>query len=501
LEHFARVGFGPCDRDLQDDRMERLHTGNMELEQAARYLEQAARHVAAHLARTREAPLAVRVSPETIREYLRYRYPFTKRVRVETLFSDVTDMLWRWTEHATNPRHFGLFRPGVDPVCVIADLLVAGYDPNLATWDFAPAANEIERHVLTFLMQRFGLDADAGAAHFTSGGQESNHTAVVAALSHRFPEVGAQGLRALAGEPVFYLSAEGHQSFDKVAHATGLGRRALRFVAVDDRLRMDLGALQTLIDGDQAQGRLPFLIVATAGTTSAGVIDPLSDVADIAERQGLWYHVDAAWGGAAIVSNRIRGTLAGIERADSITCDAHKWFSVPAGAGMFFCRHRAAVEAAFGTETAYVPDQAHDSRTYPFITSLQWSRRFMGLKLFMLLAACGERGLAARIEHQTAMGDLLRERLVANGFALLNETPLPVVCFTHPAIAGDYRAHHQIAMELGDRQLAWVSRTRLDGRVPALRACITHYETEARDIDVLVEGLRVAVRVLTTTAE
>ncbi len=460
-------------------------------------LEQAARHVAAHLARTREAPLAVRVSPETIRRYLRHQYPFTKPVSLETLFSDVTDMLWRWTEHATNPRHFGLFRPGVDPVCVIADLIVAGYDPNLATWDFAPAANEIERHVLTFFMRRFGLDAETGLAHFTSGGQESNHTAVVAALSHHFPEAGAHGLCALAGQPVFYLSAEGHHSFDKVAHATGLGREAMRFVPVDERLHMDLGALEALIDRDRAEGRLPFLIVATAGTTSAGEIDRLSGIADIAERHGLWYHVDAAWGGAAIVSNRLRGTLAGIARADSITCDAHKWLSVPVGAGMFFCRHRAAVEAAFGTETAYVPDQAHDSRTYPFITSLQWSRRFMGLKLFMLLAACGQRGLAARIEHQAAMGDLLRERLVATGFTLLNETPLPVVCFTHPAIAGDTRAHQQIATELGDRQIAWVSRTRLGGQVPALRACITHYETEARDIDALVEGLRVAVRVLT----
>jgi aromatic-L-amino-acid/L-tryptophan decarboxylase len=457
-------------------------------------LEHAARHIARHLIRTREAPLTVRVGPETIREHLRNRYPFSEPLPLETVFGDVTDMLWRWTEHATNPRHFGLFRPGVDPACVIADLIVAAYDPNLATWDFAPAANEIERHVLSFLMRRFGLDAEAGAAHFTSGGQESNHTAVVVALTQRFGEAGEHGLRALSGDPVFYLSAEGHHSFDKVAHATGLGRRALRFVPVDARLRMDLDALDALIDRDRSQGRLPFMIVATAGTTSAGVIDPLNGVADIAERYGLWCHVDAAWGGAAIVSDRLRPTLAGIERADSITCDAHKWLSVPVGAGMFFSRHRAAVDAAFATETAYVPDRARDSRTYPFITSLQWSRRFMGLKLFMLIAAHGQHGLAARLEHQAAMGDQLRDRLLANGFTLLNETPLPVVCFTHPAIAGDTRAHNEIAIELGSRQIAWVSRTRLDGRVPALRACITHFQTEPHDIDALVEGLQAAIR-------
>jgi aromatic-L-amino-acid/L-tryptophan decarboxylase len=325
-------------------------------------------------------------------------------------------------------------------------------------------------------------------------GQESNHTAVVVALTQRFGEAGDHGLRALSGDPVFYLSAEGHHSFDKIAHATRLGRRSLRFVPVDASLRMDLGALEALIQGDRAQGRLPFLIVATAGTTSAGVIDPLSGVAAIAERYGLWCHVDAAWGGAAIVSDRLRSALAGIERADSITCDAHKWLSVPVGAGMFFCRRRAVVDAAFATETAYVPDQARDSRRYPFITSLQWSRRFMGLKLFMLLAAHGQHGLAARLEHQTAMGEVLGDRLLASGFALLNETPLPVVCFTHPAIAGDSGAHNEIAIELGNRQIAWVSRTRLGRRVPALRACITHFQTGPGDIDALVEGLEVVIR-------
>jgi aromatic-L-amino-acid decarboxylase len=453
-------------------------------------IETAARQVSAYLARTREAPLAVRVDPEIIRRHLRERYTFDAAVPIDDVVTDVTDMLWRWTEHATHPRHFGLFRPGVDRACVIADLIAAAYDPNLATWDFSPAANEIERHVLLFLMRRFGLDPDAGTAQFTSGGQESNHTAVVVALTDRCRGVGEGGIRSLSGDPVFYLSGEGHHSFDKVAHATGLGRRALRFVPVDAALRMNPDALDAMIARDRADGRLPFLVVATAGTTSAGVVDPLERIADVAQRHALWYHVDAAWGGAAVVSDRLRGVLAGIERADSITCDAHKWLSVPVGAGMFFCRRRAAVDSAFATETAYVPDQARDTRTYPFITSLQWSRRFIGLKVFLLLTTHGQQGIAARLEHQTAMGDRLRERLTAAGFTILNQTPLPVVCFTHAAIAGDARAHNEIAIELGNRQLAWISRTRLDGRIPALRACITHFETDPADVDALVEGLQ-----------
>ncbi len=452
-----------------------------------------ARHVTDHLERKRDAPLAARVSPEEIRAHLRDRYPFTGPLALETVFDDVTAMLWRWTEHASNPRHFGLFRPGVDATCVIAETLVAAYDANLATWDFAPGANEIERHTLAFLMRRLGLDPDSGLAQFTSGGQESNHTAVIAALTTAFPEIGRQGLRALGGNPVFYLSAEGHHSFEKVAHATGLGREALRFVPVDARLRMDAGALARQIAGDRSRGCLPFLIVGTAGTTSAGVIDPLGELAEVARAHGLWYHVDAAWAGAAAVSDRLRPLLAGIEQADSITCDAHKWLSVPVAAGMFFCRARRSVETAFATETAYVPERAADGRVYPFVTSLQWSRRFNGLKLFMLLAERGQPGLAARLEQHAALGDALRTRLLDAGFVLLNDTPLPVVLFTQRTIAGNVAAHDRICATLRERQIAWISRTLLPGRVPALRAQITHFQTGRDDLDALVDGVRDAL--------
>lgn len=456
-------------------------------------LQNVARHVSQYLQRTREAPVSVRVGPDEIREHLCNAYSFAGSRPLDAVFDDVTAMMWKWTEHGSNPRHLGLFRPGVDPTCIVAETLAAAYDPNLATWDFAPAANEIERHTLHFFMRRFGLDPEDGIAHFTSGGLESNHTAVIAALTFAFPEVGRQGLRALGGRPVFYLSAEGHHSFEKIAHATGLGREALRFVPVDARFRMDTAALARQIQSDRSTGMLPFLIVGTAGTTSAGVIDPLPELAEIARTYGLWYHVDAAWGGAASVSDHLRPLLDGIERADSISCDAHKWLSVPVAAGMFFCRNRHSVESAFATETAYVPEQAGDGRVYHFVTSLQWSRRFNGLKLFMLLATLGQSGLAARIEHQAAMGEALRTRLRDAGFTLLNDTPLPVVCFTHDRIGRDSAAYDRICARLAERQIAWISRTLLPGHTPALRACITHYQTGPDDLEALVTGIRDAL--------
>lgn len=432
-----------------------------------------------------ELPVAVDVAPETIRSHLRSRYDFAEARGLEEVFEDADRMLRRWTEHASHPMHFGLFRPNVDEASVVADALVALYDPNLATWDFSPAANEIERHTLAAIAARFGWDPEASAAHFTSGGQEANHSALAVALTHAFPEVGERGVRALPGQPVFYLSEEGHHSFDKVAHSTGLGRASLRMIASGLDLRMNVAALREQIQEDRRAGLAPFLVIGTAGTTNAGVIDPLEDIAEVAEREGLWYHVDAAWGGAAALSDRLRPALAGIDRADSVTCDAHKWISVPVGAGMFFCRHPAAVAATFGTRTPYVPEQ-REEREYPFVTSMQWSRRFIGLKLFVMFAARGLPQVARRIEHQTEMGDYLRERLRQHGWTILNSTPLPVVCFDHPEFLGRPEPATAIVRRLKESGEAWISKTDLRGRTPTLRACITNFDTRREHVDRLV---------------
>jgi aromatic-L-amino-acid/L-tryptophan decarboxylase len=249
--------------------------------------------------------------------------------------------------------------------------------------------------------------------------------------------------------------------------------------------------LERCIAADRRAGLLPFMVVATAGTTAGGAIDPLPAMATLAEGQGLWFHVDAAWGGAAVLSDQLRPALAGVERADSITCDAHKWLSITVGAGMLFVRHREAMEQAFAVETAYVPPQARDGRVYPFCTSLQWSRRFIGLRLFLVLAAHGREGIARRIEHQTRVADRLRSLLRARGFTILNDTPLPLVCFSHPRLP-DVAAHERVANRLRLDQKAWISRVLL-GRVPALRACITSYETAPADMDTLVEAVEAAL--------
>jgi aromatic-L-amino-acid decarboxylase len=433
-------------------------------------------------------PIVPDVSPHEIRTYLGSRYDFTKPMALDDVTADVERMMRRWQVQVTHPRYFGLFNPSVTLASVIADTLVAMYNPQLAAWRTSPAANEIERHTLAWLSGKFGLPAYA-VASFTTGGAEANLSAVVVALTRAFPAYGEDGLRSLSASPTIYLTREAHDSFNKVAHMTGIGRRALRTVATDRSFKMDLGDLARRVDEDRRSGFVPLMVVGTAGTTAAGAIDPLPDLARFCRSEALWFHVDAAWGGAAILSPRLRGHLAGIDAADSITCDAHKWFSVPMGAGMFFCRHPDAVGEAFRAQTSYMPGKTAGPVVDPYTTSVQWSRRFIGLKLFLALAQHGESGYVELIEHQARMGDVLRESLARAGWRIVNSTPLPLVCFTRDGLVT-----RTFLAGLYTRQIAWMSEVRLGDGAPVVRACVTSFRTNPSDIDWVVrEMTRLAV--------
>src|SRR5438270_1120793 len=175
-------------------------------------------------------PIVPCVTPEEIRRDLASRYDFMKPLALADVVADVERMLRTWQVHVTHPRYFGLFNPSVTVASIVADTLVAMYNPQLATWRTSPAANEIERHTLAWLSEKFGLPPTA-IASFTSGGAEANLSAVVVALTRAFPAYGQQGLRGLSASPTIYLTGEAHHSFSKIAHMTGLGREAVRTIA------------------------------------------------------------------------------------------------------------------------------------------------------------------------------------------------------------------------------------------------------------------------------
>ena len=427
-------------------------------------------------------PIVPSVSVEEIRSYLGSKYHFRNENPLDEVIQDAERMLRNWQVQVTHPRYLGLFNPAVTLPSVIAETLVAMYNSQLANWAHLSAGNEIERHTLGWLAGKFGLPSES-IATFTSGGSEANLSAVTVALSHAFPEHSEHGLRSLSAQPAMYLTGEAHHGFNKIAHMTGIGRRAIRPVKTDRWLKLDMESLRRQVRQDREDGWAPLMVVGTAGTTAAGVIDPLPEIAQFCREENLWFHADAAWGGAAILSPALKHHLAGIELADSITCDAHKWFSVPMGCGMFFCRHRESVARAFHADVTYMSGKQSGLVFDPLTNSAQWSRRFIGLKLFLALANLGESGYAAMIEHQAGLGNVLRQALMKSGWQIVNETPLPLVCFTREHL--DATA---FIAELHRRQIAWMSETRING-TPALRACITNFRTTEANIQQIVDEM------------
>jgi glutamate/tyrosine decarboxylase-like PLP-dependent enzyme len=401
----------------------------------------------------------------------------------------------RWLEtgilQVTHPRYFGLFNPSVHASSIVADALVAMYNPQVGGWSHAPAANEIEQWTLRTLAGTLGWSGDF-ATHFTSGGSEANHTAVLAALADRAPGYVEKGTRGLAKAPRIYVSDESHHSFIKIARACGIGEEAVVHVASDASFRMRADALLGAIERDEALGCLPLLVVATAGTTGSGAIDPIPEIAEIALERNIWLHVDAAWGGSAALVPRLRPHLTGIERADSVTWDAHKWLSVAMGAGMFFTKHRTALQHIFEIKTGYVPPTVAGGVDL-YKESLQWSRRFIGLKVFFAIAEHGMEGLGDIVEGQADMAERLRAKLRAAGWRIVNDSRLPLVCFTHEAIDGERLTTEGVVDRVLGRGRCWISRVTLPRETQALRACITSFDTTEADLDILLGDLAAAI--------
>jgi glutamate/tyrosine decarboxylase-like PLP-dependent enzyme len=399
------------------------------------------------------------------------------------------DML-RWTlermKHGivqmANPRYFGLFNPGPNFPAQCADRITGLFNPQLASSASSPVPVELERHVIRAIARRAALGEEA-AGHFATGGSESNYTALLCALTGANPGFAAHGARAFAGPVTFYTSRDCHIAWLKIAHQTGIGRAALRLVETDGRGRMDPQALARIIGEDRAAGAVPVMIVATAGTTGAGMIDPLHACADIAQREHLWYHIDAAWGGAALASNRLRKVLAGIERADSITIDAHKWFATTMGCAVFISRHGHLLSEAFHASTSFMPSSV--SGIDPYLNSVQWSRRFLGLRLFLTLATAGWEGLGAHVERGVEVMARVRERLTALGWTVANDSPLAVLDVIPPAELGPVR---ELVRRVVASGRAWVAPTTLAGR-DVVRICATNGETTIDDVNALIAVL------------
>jgi glutamate/tyrosine decarboxylase-like PLP-dependent enzyme len=437
--------------------------------------------LAAAAVRIRSGPVTPTVDQRIFSEQLR-AFDFAQPLPLEQVLQWTLEQMQHGIVQMSNPRYFGLFNPAAHFPAQCADRIASVFNPQLASSGSSPVPVEIERHVIQCFAERAGLDSGA-TGHFANGGSEANATALICALTAAHPEFATQGARAFPGSPTFYASRDCHIAWLKIAHQTGIGRSALRLIDTDGKGRIDIAALTRAIHEDRGQGSVPVMLVATAGTTGAGMIDPLHACADIARSEGLWHHVDAAWGGGALASNRLRPLLGGIGRADSITIDAHKWLATTMGCAVFITAHAATLSAAFHATTSFMPSSV--ARADPYLNSVQWSRRFTGLRLFLALASAGWAGLGAHVERSVEVIETVKDKLVATGWSVANDSSLAVLNVVPPVHLGDVRMLVQRVVASGR---AWVAFSTFEGR-DVVRICATHGESTLADVDELVAAL------------
>lgn len=412
------------------------------------------------------------------------------------VLDDICSQLINDGFHIPSANYFGLTNPTPTYMAVLAEALVAALNPQLASLARSQLASKIEDETTGWVAQRIGWHGDMYGGTFTSGGTEANLSAIALAISHRHPEAADDGLLGLAKHPVLYASSEAHHSLEKSLALLGLGRKALRRIPVNERAEIDLSALKNAIAADRQAGLEPLAIVGTAGTTSSGAIDPLPALAQICREQNLWFHVDGAYGAAAIFSNKHRSLVHGIELADSITIDPHKWLAMPFAAGVMLTRHPDLLEPTFGLDTSYLPRAAGNPLPDNFRVSVQWSRRMNSLKFWLTLRVHGRQAYEDMIDRQLQLAGHLESRVLETGlFELAIPRRLTVLNFRAKAalelnLSEDEIAklHREIVEEFTRDGQQWISTTRVKGR-SVLRMMVISYLTEQRHADTLAMKL------------
>ncbi|HEY8085559.1 MAG TPA: aspartate aminotransferase family protein [Methylophilaceae bacterium] len=389
-----------------------------------------------------------------------------------------------------HPGFMGWVHGGGTPIGMLAEMLAAGLNANLGGRDQVPI--DVEKQVLQWLREIFGFPQTASGL-FVSGTSLANFVGVLVARSKALgPAVRQQGLQ---GKPlVAYTSAAAHGSVVQALELAGLGVDALRVIPLNAEFRMDVAALESAIEQDINKGLSPFLIIASAGTVDTGSIDDLDRIGDIAAHQKLWLHVDGAFGALAMLSPELAPLLRGIQRADSIAFDFHKWGQVPYSAGFILVRDAQAHLDTFASTATYLKRENRGMSAgspWPCDFGPDLSRGFMALKTWFTLKTYGTDKMGRMIRNTCELAQYLKQRIEAlPELELLAPVALNIVCFRYRS-SDESRADEinmQIVADLQESGVTAPSSTTIHGKF-AIRAAIVNHRTEQQDIDALVESV------------
>jgi aromatic-L-amino-acid decarboxylase len=387
----------------------------------------------------------------------------------------------------TRPRFFAFVGSSGLEAAVLGDLLASAHDVNMATTAYA--ADLIEAQTVSWLADLIGYSAAEG--YFTSGGMVSNLTALSAAREHSAPGTRISGV----GDTSFavYTSVESHASIERAAEVLGLGRNSVRAIPIDEHRRMRVDALKESLAADLSCGMVPMAVVATAGTTLTGAVDDLKSIAEICKEFDTWMHVDGAYGLAAAAAPETSHLFAGLNEADSVSIDAHKWLFVPKACGCIMVKNKEVLTAAFAHESGYM---LHDEQraVHSVDRTLEYSRPFRALKLWVALKTHGRKQYEAAISTNLSLAQRLASVVDANDrLELMVDPQLSIVPYRYLTEHHEPNAFNQLLVKkMQERGRVWVSDAVINGQV-CLRPCIVNFRTQAEDIQALIdETLEVA---------
>jgi len=418
-----------------------------------------------------------------------------KGIGVGGVFREINQKILPNSTTVSHPRFLAYVIGPPNGIAPYAEAIAAAINQNCVIWRGGPAASVIERAVIAWLGGLFGYDDNAGGI-LTPGGSIATLDALSAALHARRPRIREQGLQTADPRLVVYTSAEAHWCIDKAAAILGIGLDNVRRIPVDDQYRMRTDALAEAIRADREHGFEPFCVVATPGTVTTGAIDPIADIADVCEREHLWLHLDGAYGGLFVLSDRKREAFQACARADSVAVDPHKLLFAPLEAGCLLVRDRTTLTRAFAFRPSVgVADKDPLMPDY-MDYGQQLSRGFRALKLWTALQAFGVDAFRSAIDQTLDLARYLAELIEQDpGLELMAPAPLTAVCFR---IKNATEADHAAALiRLLEEGTAFLIPAYVNGR-PGIRACITNYRTTHADIDLIVAQLSHIARQLST---
>ncbi|HET9984209.1 MAG TPA: pyridoxal-dependent decarboxylase [Longimicrobiales bacterium] len=456
---------------------------DMDPEEFRRYGKEVVERIAEYLARPEAWPVLPPVRPGEVRAALP-PHPPGEGEPMEAILEDFDRLILPNTTHWNHPGFFAYFAISGSAAGVLGEALTAALNVNAMLWRTGPAATELEEVTLDWLRQLLGLPREMmGTINDTAS---TSTLYALAAAREMWPElrIREHGLAGRSDVPAMrvYCSEEAHSSVDKAVITLGLGLSGVRRLPTDAEYRMDVGALERAIAEDRALGVRPLAVVATVGTTSTTSVDPVREIAAVCEREALWLHVDAAYGGSAAVLPELRWAMEGAERADSIVVNPHKWLFVPLDCSVLYTRRPEVLRRAFSLTPEYLTTTAGDEVLNLMDYGVALGRRFRSLKLWFVLRWFGATGLQARLAEHIRLAQLFRGWVATSAdFELLAPAPFSVVVFRHhPPGMDDEAELDRLNAALLERVNAsgevFLSHTRAKGRY-AIRLAVGNIRT------------------------